>query len=80
MLIRLDCSGNLLTNLDLSANTRLRVLFCDDNKLTSLDLSRNAELSRVDCGGNPLREIIVADTNNLPKYFTYDGNPVIREP
>jgi streptogramin lyase len=29
---------------------------------------------------NPLTEIIVADTNNLPVRFTFDGNPTIREP
>lgn len=79
-LVWLDCSQNHLTNLDLSANAELTHLSCDDNGITKLDLSANTKLEYVDCEGCPIKEIIFADTNNLPDTFRYDGNPIIREP
>jgi Leucine-rich repeat (LRR) protein len=74
------CSGNNLTNLDVSANTALAGLDCHDNDLTSLNVSANTALSYLDCHDNPLVEIIVGDTNNLPATFSYDGTPWIHEP
>jgi hypothetical protein len=34
----------------------------------------------IECIKNPIVEIIVANTNKLPRKFRYDGKPVIREP
>jgi hypothetical protein len=33
----------------------------------------------IECIKNPIVEIIVADTNTLPKHFYYSGKPVIRK-
>jgi len=72
-LISLNCNNNALTNLDVS-------FYCYNNNLTNLDVSANTKLTKFWCGNNPIVEIIVADTNNLPATFLYDGNPIIREP
>jgi Leucine-rich repeat (LRR) protein len=79
-LVRLGCGGNKLPSFDVSANTNLDELGCRLNNLTNLDLSANPKLRYVDCRDNPITEIIVADTNSLPRYFYYSGNPIIREP
>ena len=41
----LDCGGNQLTTLDVSANTALHTLVCYENQLTSLDVSANTALT-----------------------------------
>lgn len=53
-LVRLNCSENLLTSLDLSENTDLQTLNCADNRLTSLDLSGNTKLTYISCTNNCL--------------------------
>ena len=44
-LTTLDCQGNQLTSLDVSANTALTSLECYSNQLTSLDVSANTALT-----------------------------------
>ncbi len=42
---RLECTGNKLTNIDISNNTLLEAFYCDYNKtITTLDVSKNTEL------------------------------------
>jgi Leucine-rich repeat (LRR) protein len=48
----LDCSGNELSNLDISANTKLTCLLAYNNRLSSLDVSRNVNLNRLWLFGN----------------------------
>lgn len=45
----LDCSGPLLTSLDVSKNTALTTLKCSYNRITVLDLSKNTALTWLDC-------------------------------
>ena len=59
----LNCSGNNLTDLDLSNNTLLRELRCSENNLTSLDLSNNTLLDRLVCANNLLTSLDL--TQNL---------------
>ena len=54
-LIALMCSGNTLTNLDVSKNTELVGLDCSNNRLTALNLSQNTVLSEVLCYGNNIK-------------------------
>ena len=42
----LDCSGNDLTTLDVTKNTKLQYLYVEDNRLTELDISRCPSLWR----------------------------------
>lgn len=49
----LDCSGNELTQLDLSRLTQLVHLDCSDNRLTELDIQGLPGLATFDATGNP---------------------------
>ncbi len=51
---RLDCSGNLLTFLDLKMNSELVSLDCSGNQLSSLDLSNNLVLRSLETSDNRL--------------------------
>ena len=51
-LTELYCSGNQLTTLDVSKNTKLEKLDCWGNQLTTLDLSKNTKLEFLWCDTN----------------------------
>ena len=51
---QLNCMGNNLTKLDVSANTALESLDCARNNLTKLDLSKNTALEELECRDNNL--------------------------
>ena len=58
----LDCSRNLLTELDVSALTNLTSLVCSDNALTKLNVSGLTNLTSLDCYRNELTKL---DVSNL---------------
>ena len=67
-LIALMCSGNALTNLDVSKNIELVGLDCSNNRLTALNLSKNTKLSEVLCYGNDIKgEAMTNLINSLPQ-------------
>lgn len=56
----LYCSSNLsnsVTELDVSHNPQLEVLYCDHNSLTKLDMSHNPQLKELRCEYNQLTEL-----------------------
>ncbi|CAG8472808.1 2988_t:CDS:2 [Ambispora gerdemannii] len=59
----LDCSNNLLTNLNLSQCTKLKKLKCDYNQLTELDLVGLEELEEINCSNNYLPDLIYFPSN-----------------
>ena len=61
----LNCNHNMLTSLDLSANTKLTGLLCSDNLLSSLDLSGITGLTYVECAGNRLTDLNLGDNTGL---------------
>ena len=61
----LDCSGNQLTNLDVSNNTALTYLNCEDNQLINLDVSKNTALTGLSCNNNPLIGLDVSKNTAL---------------
>jgi len=73
----LNCSGNQLTQLDITNNTKLEVLFCYDNQLTSLDVShcpnlysldfRDNMISDIDMSGCPVIRALYCTNNRLGK-------------
>ena len=69
----LKCSGNQLTDLDLTRSTALTSLDCSGNKLTSLDLSKNAALTTLGCGGNQLTSLDVSDCTALTELYCSDN-------
>ncbi|CAL2102225.1 conserved protein of unknown function [Tenacibaculum sp. 190130A14a] len=68
-------SNNKLSNVDLSKNVNLEVLFADGNSLSSLDVSKNVKLKSlvadtnqllsIDVTKNPLLEIMMLRENEL---------------
>ncbi|MCL1874314.1 MAG: hypothetical protein FWF85_09410 [Clostridiales bacterium] len=63
----LNCSGNQLTELDLSNNTALIKLYCSDNKLAELDLSKNPALEVLLGNRNYLEKLYLANNIELRK-------------
>lgn len=60
-LLELECEDNLITALDLSANTKLTNLDCSYNELTQLSLAGLTELTWLSCEGNALTELDLSD-------------------
>ena len=59
----LNCSDNLLTQIDVSKNTALITLFCEKNQLTNLDFAKNINLDYLICHTNQLTGLDLS--NNL---------------
>ena len=64
-LTNLSCSGNQLTELDVSKNTALISLNCINNRLTALDVSKNTVLEDLNCSGNQLTALDVSKNTTL---------------
>lgn len=64
-LTSLDCGNNLLTALDVSANTALTALSCQSNALTELALDANTALRELSCSGNALTALNVSRCTEL---------------
>lgn len=62
---RLYCSGNQLTTLNLSGNTKLQSLNCTHNQLTTLRLSACANLTSLECSYNQLTTLDVSQNPRL---------------
>ncbi|WP_238808844.1 hypothetical protein [Emticicia aquatica] len=64
----LNCSDNLLTNLDVSKLFYLEVLFCHSNQLTNLDVSKSLNLRHFYCHSNQLSNLDVSKNNLIYLY------------
>ena len=62
---KLDCSSNLIQDLDVSGNTLLVELFCWHNNLTSLVLNGTNNLEVLDCTENQLTALDLSGHPNL---------------
>ena len=71
----LDCSGNDLTEFDLSMNTKLHYLACSYNELTMLNISNNVLLDTVYCEKNKLTELDVTKNTALVQ-LDFDRNQI----
>tara|TARA_Y100000815_G_C13196479_1_gene445056 strand:- start:92 stop:850 length:759 start_codon:yes stop_codon:yes gene_type:complete len=65
----LRCSGNQLTNLDVSNNSSLSRLFCGGNQITNLNLQNNLSLMILRCGNNPLTSLDLSNNSLLIQLF-----------
>jgi trimeric autotransporter adhesin len=61
----LDCSGNNLDSIDLSANQKLNYLDCSGNSLTKLELQKDTLLIGLSCGDNKLTTIDLSKNTKL---------------
>lgn len=81
----LDCSNNLLTNLNLSNNIQLNYLNFYNNHIDSIDLSMLENLNELVCGMNNLTELTVpysviilnCQLNNLTSLDLYNHSQLI---
>jgi len=71
-LTELYCSGNQLTNLDVSQNTALQLLDCHDNQLTSW-ISQNTALEILGCYNNQLTSLDVSQNTSLTSLLCWDN-------
>ena len=62
---RLECGGNALSELDLSANPELKSLDCSENALTTLDVGGNQALTNLNCSANKLAKLDVSGNRAL---------------
>ena len=68
-----NCSGNQITNLNLSSLTNLVEVFCAGNLLSNLSLSNCINLQRLDCYDNSLTDINLTGINNLIRLNIYNN-------
>ena len=61
----LECSGLKLSELDVSANTKLKTLIADANKLTKIDVSKNTALTELVLDDNKLSAVNVSKNTSL---------------
>ncbi len=73
----LDCSKCQVKQLDVSKNTKLKVLYCSQNILTSLDLSKNRKLEDLACGSNRLKELDLSKNTKL-KHLSCNDNKLAK--
>ena len=71
----LDCAGNELTSLDLSANTALVELNCAGNELTDLEIGEGSSLTYLVCMGNELTELDISQLEQLSEVYC-QGNQI----
>ena len=69
----LDCSNNLLSEINLENNTFLKQLNCGSNNLSSIEISNNIELEYLNASNNLLSEINITNNINL-SYFDCSSN------
>ena len=70
----IDCRGCNLTQLDVSENTALEVLYCSKNNLTQLDVSKNTVLAKLSCQQNNLTQLDVSKNVKLWYLNCYNNN------
>ncbi|WP_166921569.1 T9SS type A sorting domain-containing protein [Flavobacterium poyangense] len=64
-LTSLDCSGQQITNLNLTKNLALTTLSCYNNQLANLDLSQNKALATINCYYNKLTNLSLPKSDAL---------------
>lgn len=57
----LNCSGNRLSSIDISKNTRLGQLNCSENNLTTLNAGNNTDLWSLQCADNQLSSLDISE-------------------
>jgi len=62
-LTTLDCTGNQLTELDLTKNTQLVSVSCESNQLRSLSIAPDGQLRNLNCARNQLTSLDLSATS-----------------
>ncbi|MCH7785867.1 MAG: T9SS type A sorting domain-containing protein [Bacteroidetes bacterium] len=69
----LNCSNNILSNLDFSQNLNLNDLRCYSNQLNSLNISQNSNLSFLWCSNNLLKSLDVSENIALETLYCHNN-------
>jgi len=72
----LDCSDNIITDLNISKCTELTELHCWNNQLTNLDVSKNKTLTMLKCWNNQLSNLDISKNEAL-KEMSCSNNLII---
>ena len=72
-LTMLDCSGNYLTEADVSKCTKLTYFDCGQNLITDLDVSKNTALEKLICGANLLTKLDVSHNYSLNELHCFQN-------
>ena len=64
-LSNLDCSGNLLTNLNVTTLSNLKILWCFNNLLTNLNVNQNSNLTALRCENNTISNLNLMNNTSL---------------
>ncbi len=64
-LLSLDCSGALISTLNLRKNSKLTGLICDNNILDSIDITQNFNLKTLWCPSNRLKSLNLTNNTEL---------------
>ena len=63
----LNCTGNNITQLDVSQNRLLKYLSCADNPLTVVDVEKNSGLKVLNCGSTDIQHLNVTQNKKLER-------------
>lgn len=55
--VKLDCSSNQLTSVDIREAKELEQFLCDDNRLTAIQMAETPKLKLLYCGNNQLKSL-----------------------
>mgnify|MGYP000412431376 FL=1 len=61
----LDCSSNLLINIDVRPLSNLQILWCFENQITNLNVDQNISLTALRCENNKLTSLSLSNNINL---------------
>ena len=61
----LDCSGNLLINIDVRPLSNLQILWCFENQIINLNVDQNISLTALRCENNKLTSLSLSNNINL---------------
>jgi len=61
----LDCSGNLLINIDVRPLSNLQILWCFENQIINLNVDQNISLTALRCENNKLTSLNLSKNINL---------------
>lgn len=73
----LNCGENQISNLDLSQNTKLLVLYTDENPISTLDLTHNPELKVFNCFHDTLTQLDLSQNTMLEQLVA--GGSLLQE-
>jgi len=75
---RFDCSNNQLQSIEVTSNTKLKILYSENNPFTSanvntIDVSQNPDLEQLSCGNNQLEDLDISNNSKLIKLICKDN-------